>query len=242
MHADHLQRLEVHGTPVDIEPAEGVFTPTQHGLFYAKHITVRAGERVIDIGTGSGILAIYAAKVGASVFATDVDERAVRAACHNAALNGVDINCRVGTLFGDHVKDPCAPFDVILANLPNEIVAPAALARLDDAEAVSVAGGECGNALLLALLDAAPRHMSQFSRLYLPVHSLTDWHGTLRAALERFCTRLVGFGELPVKPFVIDELPFYRDLDDRGIISMFEREGSWFTRGYVFELTLPRPT
>lgn len=232
-------RLQVHGTPVDIEPADGVFTPTQHGLFYAEQVTVRSGERVIDIGTGSGILAIYAAKVGAKVFATDVDARAVQAACRNAELNGVDINCKQGAMFGEHVAEPCAPFDVILANLPNEIVAPAALARLEQAEAVSVAGGKRGNALLLELLETAPKHMHQFSRLYLPVHSLTDWHGTLRAALATFQSRLVGFADLPAKQFVLDELPFYRDLDERGVITLFQKDGGWFTRGYVFELTLP---
>lgn len=85
---------------------------------------MRAGERVIDIGTGSGILEIYAAKVGASVFATDVDERAVRAACHNASLNGVEINCRLGALLGDHMQEPCAPFDVILRGYVLELTLP----------------------------------------------------------------------------------------------------------------------
>lgn len=230
-------RLSVHATAVDLEPADGVFTPTPHGLFYAESIRVHPGERVIDIGTGSGFLAILAAKRGAYVYATDVDDRAVEAALRNAELNEVDIECRLAPMFGDDDDVP-RQFDVILANLPNEIVAPGALEKLDPAEAVAVAGGEQGNALLLELLRAAPRHMGFSSRLYLPVHSLTDWHGTLKAALDGFCARLLTFRDLPVKPFVMDQLDFYRRLAERGVITIFERDGVWYSRGYVLELTI----
>ena len=48
------------------------------------------GERVLDIGTGSGILAIAALKLGAACAeGVDIDPVAVRTACENAALNGV---------------------------------------------------------------------------------------------------------------------------------------------------------
>lgn len=55
------------------------------------HDVVR-GKRVLDVGTGSGLVAIAAAMRGASsVIATDIDARAVAAARENAALNGVSI-------------------------------------------------------------------------------------------------------------------------------------------------------
>ena len=52
---------------------------------------VAGGERVLDIGTGSGILAIAALKLGAAAAeGVDIDPVAVRTACENAALNEVD--------------------------------------------------------------------------------------------------------------------------------------------------------
>jgi ribosomal protein L11 methyltransferase len=72
------------------------------------------GGRVLDVGTGSGILAITAAKLGArEVLATDVDPDACRIAAENARVNGVGGEVRVlATL------DECAgPFDVILVNI-----------------------------------------------------------------------------------------------------------------------------
>jgi ribosomal protein L11 methyltransferase len=70
--------------------------------------------RVLDIGTGSGILAIAAAKLGAKeVCAADVDPDACRVAFENAALNGVADRIEV---FGS-LQAVKGTFDVILANL-----------------------------------------------------------------------------------------------------------------------------
>jgi predicted nicotinamide N-methyase len=59
--------------------------------FLLDHDLVR-GKRVLDVGTGSGVVAIAAARAGASsVLATDIDPRAIVAARANAQLNGVTI-------------------------------------------------------------------------------------------------------------------------------------------------------
>jgi ribosomal protein L11 methyltransferase len=79
---------------------------------------VSQGERVLDVGTGSGILAIAALKLGAShVDAVDVETVAVRATMENAARNGVAdrVDVRHGSV------GLCEPFpgeyDVVLANI-----------------------------------------------------------------------------------------------------------------------------
>jgi len=227
--------LTIHGTDVLIEPAEGGFTPTSHGQFYAESVEVRAGDRVLDIGTGSGVLAIYAARLGARVEATDISAHAVEAARRNAARNGVTVELRQGPLFAGATER----YDVILANLPNEIVAPAQLAMMDPGEAATVAGGARGNEIILTLLAQAPRHLRTDGRLYLAVHTLTDYHGTLHAALRDYRVRLLTHAELPVKPFVTENLDYYRSLDNAGTITIFERDGRWHSHVYVYELTLP---
>ena len=77
---------------------------------------VRPGMTVIDIGTGSGILAIAAAHMGASrVLATDLDPVAARVAAENARDNGFGeaIETRCGDLL--QVVDECG--DVVIANI-----------------------------------------------------------------------------------------------------------------------------
>jgi protein-L-isoaspartate O-methyltransferase len=225
----------VLGTTVALLPADGVFMPSSHGLFYASAVRVEEGEHVIDIGTGSGILAIAAAKRGAQVMATDIDERAIAAAARNARLNGVTFDLRLGSLFADATDT----FDVILANLPNEIVAPAHLATLPAADGRTFAGGERGNEALLALLAAAPQYMHATSRLYLGVHALTDYHDTLRAALGDFNVRPLDLATLPVKSFVTDSLPYYQELAQAGVIRLYQtHDGEWSSDGYMYELRL----
>jgi ribosomal protein L11 methyltransferase len=79
----------------------------------------KAGESVLDVGTGSGILAIAAAKLGAApVVALDNDPIAVKAAAENAALNGVGENISLFT--GELADLPSfypAQYDLVLANI-----------------------------------------------------------------------------------------------------------------------------
>ena len=77
---------------------------------------VTGGERVLDIGTGSGILAIAALKLGAAVAeGVDIDPVAVRTAGENAALNGVQDKLTV--LVGDLSDKASGKYDIITANI-----------------------------------------------------------------------------------------------------------------------------
>ncbi len=77
-------------------------------------------ESCLDIGCGSGILAILAAKRGAKrVVALDYDIWAVENARENAALNGVD---RVEVLHADLHSLPHEPFQLVLANLTKNLL------------------------------------------------------------------------------------------------------------------------
>ena len=76
-----------------------------------------AGKSVLDVGTGSGILAIAAAKLGAAyVDALDTDPVAVSAACDNVAQAGLAsaITVKEGSL---PLSDPAPAYDVVLANI-----------------------------------------------------------------------------------------------------------------------------
>ena len=77
---------------------------------------VHGGERVLDIGTGSGILAIAALKLGAAVAeGVDIDPVAVRTAGENAALNGVQDKLTV--LVGDLSDKASGKYNIITANI-----------------------------------------------------------------------------------------------------------------------------
>ena len=73
-------------------------------------------DRALDVGTGSGVHALLAARHAREVIATDVNERALAYTELNAALNGVrNLECRAGSLF-EPVQDET--FDLITCNAP----------------------------------------------------------------------------------------------------------------------------
>jgi predicted nicotinamide N-methyase len=90
--------------------------PWAGGQALARHVldhpeTVR-GRRVLDFASGSGLVAIAAARAGAgSVVAVDLDPFCATVIPLNAALNGVVLEVRIANLVGD----PLAGFDLVLA-------------------------------------------------------------------------------------------------------------------------------
>lgn len=93
--------------PVDHRFVYGFgWNPSTQGMLRALERLDVKGKVVLDVGTGTGILAIAAAKMGAKVYAVDTDKDALDYAKEVATLNGVDILFETP----DHA-------DVVLANL-----------------------------------------------------------------------------------------------------------------------------
>ena len=83
--------------------------------------SVQPGQRVIDVGTGSGILAIGAALLGAGdVLAIDIDPMAVKVAGENVAHNGLNGTVRVAQ--GDLLQASDAVCDVCVANIITDVI------------------------------------------------------------------------------------------------------------------------
>ncbi len=83
---------------------------------------IKKGDRVLDIGTGSGILGIAALKLGAqSVTAVDIDPLAVKIAKENAALNGFS-EPEFTVFEGDLADKVKGEYDVVIANIVADII------------------------------------------------------------------------------------------------------------------------
>ena len=122
---------------VRLEPGMAFGTglhPTTRLCVAALEDKVRPNEPVLDVGTGSGVLAITAARLGARpVWATDIDPLAVRAARDNAARNAIP--CSGETMRVEQASVPpgqSGRFPLIVANILAEVL-------------VGLLDGDCGN-------------------------------------------------------------------------------------------------
>jgi methylase of polypeptide subunit release factors len=159
------------------------------------------GKHVADVGTGSGILALAAARAGAaSVVALDINPQAVRSAAENAPANNLGhiVEAVCSDLFSNIPADRC--YDVILSSPPSFAGEP-----LDVADRAWHAGPDYRD--LLPLFEQARARLAPGGRLYLLLSSDSDL--TLlgaTAARAGFEARLVAEKSMLVETFPLYEL------------------------------------
>ena len=199
----------------------GVFRPRSDTWMLAD--LIRAEERipgssVLDVCTGSGALAVAAAKGGArAVTAVDVSRRAVLAAWLNARLNGVRVRALRGDLFAP-VNG--RPFDAIVSNPPYLPTAREELPRRGAGRAWDA--GRDGRALLDKVIAGAPSLLAPGGLVLLIQSSLTGVDETLerlrRAGLAQ--AEVVARRRGPLGPLLAARAA---QLERRGILRPGER-------------------
>jgi len=234
---DH--RFCVQNETILLQHHPDVFPPSLFGLNFAEQIDFNGFRRAADIGTGTGLIAILAGKKGvAEIKATDTSELALRLTDYNAReMNGVDV---IETSHGPFFSDLQGTFDVITANLPQEIIPPGYRADLNPFQLQAIdGGGPGGNAILLNFLEVVPVYMHGQTKLYIIVNTITDYKKILGKIADRFQASLVWEGQTNTKAFVQENIGFFQTLIDEGIVSLVKNSsGNWQVTQFIFELSL----
>ncbi|MFA6805477.1 MAG: HemK2/MTQ2 family protein methyltransferase [Candidatus Methanomethylophilaceae archaeon] len=149
---------------INIAEADDVYPPSEDSIMLIQSFDVEPPESVLEIGCGSGIVAIHCAHSGADVVAVDINPHAVELTGKNAEANGVKVDARGSDLF----QNVPEKFDTIVFNLPYLPVS-------DEGElAKAWSGGEDGMGPLPRLVAEAPDHLNMNGRLIIVVSSLMD--------------------------------------------------------------------
>jgi release factor glutamine methyltransferase len=171
-------------TSIDVVvESKEVYAPNDDSYLLLKVIEVMPGERFLEIGCGSGLIALHAAKAGAEVVAADINPYAVECAKRNAARN----NLRIKLLTSDLFEKVEGYFDAIAFNppyLPEETRSTSWIEK-------SWSGGDEGSEIAARFLEEAWRHLAPGGRVYLILSSLGGFMTALKAAKEHYDSEMM---------------------------------------------------
>jgi release factor glutamine methyltransferase len=177
-----------------------VYEPAEDSFLFAENLGVNTGEVVLDLGTGSGILANIAAKNARGVVAVDLNPHAIRCAKDNAKLNGV--RDRTDFIQGDLFSAFCYGllFDLVLFNAP---YLPSEEGEEKTWIGKAWAGGSNGRLVIDRFIAEVPAYLKHHGRVLLMQSTLTGVDETIQM-----------FTKQNLKASVIAEqqLPFFETL------------------------------
>jgi release factor glutamine methyltransferase len=192
------KRINFDGLSFNIN--EDVYEPAEDSFLFAENLKVKRGDKVLDLGTGCGILGILAAKQAAQVLAVDLNPYAIHCAKENARLNGV--RSKIDFIQADlfmAVRE-YAQFDLVTFNAP--------YLPSEDGEAKSWIGrswdgGANGRQVVDRFISQVHAHLKPQGRVLLMQSTLTDVEETLHQ-----------FNQQTLKAYVLAErkLPFFETL------------------------------
>jgi len=174
-----------------------VYPPSEDSILFIKSLNVAKGERVLEIGCGSGVVSIHCAKNGCSVTCGDINPKAVELTRKNAEENGVSID----VVETDVYSEISGTFNTILFNLPYLPVDE------DGLLARSWSGGPDGLGPLPDLMKGAPDHLYEGGRVVIVVSSLMDTQA-LWDLLDDYEVTTIGETKLFFEKLAVLEIDF----------------------------------
>jgi len=162
--------LELHGIKLKI--SKGVYEPAEDTflLISALQKSDLKNKTVLEIGTGSGIIALFAARFAKSVLAVDINPEAIKYAKENAAQNKIK---NIEILQSDLFENVKQKFDIIVFNppyLPDEPLTAD----------IALDGGPDGRKIIERFLRDVPKFLNPQGRILLLESSLSHYEKTLQ--------------------------------------------------------------
>jgi len=165
----------------DIKTAEMVYEPSDDSFLLAENLNINPKDKVLEIGTGSGIVAMYASKLADEIIATDISFDAIQLADENFKNNNIN---NVKLLFGDlfepiksEIEEDDQKFDVILFNTPYLPTEECEI--LEDNLNYAFDGGLDGRKVINRFLKEVKNYLNVGGRVQLVQSSLSNIRETL---------------------------------------------------------------
>lgn len=220
--------------PMELHVGKATFRPSTISKLLADALDFEPGSVVVDVGTGSGILSIIAAKLGASkVYGVDAAEETVEIASANAAAHGVadKVQFAQGDMFAP--LDDSIEADVVIGDvsgIPDEIASASGWFPS------GLSGGPTGAELPMRMIEESKRLLKKGGRLFLPTGSLQDETSILDRARAVFGTmRQLTERNIPL-PSGLAEHPAVLDALKEKVIALKQRGSRFQWTARIWEL------
>ena len=159
-----------------INTHDNVYIPAEDSYLLADNLEIEQGQSVLEIGTGSGIVAMYASKLTDKITVTDINFDACELARKNFEDNGIEnIEILFGNLF-EPVEN--RKFDVILFNTPYLPTEDGEV--LDDTINYAIDGGLNGRKVIDLFLNEVSNHLNDGGIVQMIQSSLSGNDETLQ--------------------------------------------------------------
>lgn len=175
---------------IKIVTFDRVYEPAEDSYMLIESINTRKKEKALDMGCGTGIVALHLAKY-CDTLAVDLNEKAIKNAEYNALLNKIKIRLARSNLFSN-IKEK---FDLIAFDPPY-------LPTYN--EDVAWDGGKDGIEIIMKFLMEAKNYLNKNGRIYFVISSRAN----IDAILKKF-SKIYDFKKLMEKSFFFEKLYVY---------------------------------
>lgn len=189
---------------------DGVLEPAGYLFPFCKHIVAKKNDIVLDLGTGTGFLAIVVAHKVRKVVATDIDGKAFRNARKNVVLNGLEN--KVEVLQGDMFQ-PVADrkFDLIISTLPQMPTPEWKIKR--DLVNIADDGGPTGRELIDQFSREVNNYLNEKGRVCMFHFNFLDSGKTIKLLKENGLEASVSASwEIPAGRFTLERIQHIESL------------------------------
>lgn len=220
-----------------------VFKPNTDSLLFAKKIRIHPGEMVLEMGTGSGLIGIVAAKLGAGeITAVDINPHALACAKANAIVNRVIDKFRFikSDLFSNI---PRKKFDVVIFNPPfaTSFLFAHKHPRKDKWYLAARAGGKTGNEIFFRFLDEVKGYCTKKTRIYTIITGAQQKEAAAKKIGKDFKIKTVGSDTLiTIKETLVRNANAHRELIQKFKIPISIRANRFFFSLRLVELHIKK--
>lgn len=224
----------IQGYKLKFLTSESGFSPSVASLLLANNFEIKKGETVCDIGTGCGIQAIVAAKLGAKkVYASDINPYDCEVAKKNSELNKVKGKISV---YHGNLLEPFTglKFDVVITNLPQT---PGKILK-SSPKLLGFFGGNDGTYFIREIIKDFPNYLERNGRFYFQWGQISNPKRVEQVLHKSFKFKKIAKTSVPFGPM---ELKILNNLlkmqkDDKAIF--YSKTGIYYYDKIIYECKL----